>query len=183
MTRVARVWARLGVWIAGGTAGVPAFRPEGELRRDRVVGVLVGVLVEERHAHVELGVLRDVHPAASVSRLYWGSEHRWVDLLNASEVGDMLVRECVRSVHYRYDDSEELPGPDDAYWTEPYRFPTYVRMGPGPAAWLAKQIACYEYQACEHPEWDGSEAHALCEAMRLQILRTLPGYEAAPWGI
>jgi hypothetical protein len=122
---------------------------------------------------------------------YFGSEKRWINSGNADEIGDMLVRECFRSVHYRYEDADEIPGPDDPYWGIPYRF---VRNGANLAgaqvattspsgAWLAKQLDHYEYQACEHPEWAESEASALVCALRLRILKTLPGYDEAPWGV
>lgn len=48
------------------------------------------------------------------------------------------------------------------------------------SAELAKGIANYEYQSCEHPEWESSEARAFCLAMKEAILSSLPGYDAAP---
>ncbi len=42
-------------------------------------------------------------------------------------------------------------------------------------------IKCYEYQTCEHPEWEQSAAHAFCDALRDLLIGCLPGYEAAPW--
>ena len=40
-------------------------------------------------------------------------------------------------------------------------------------------IDVYEYQACEHPEWETSEARAFCDALRRGLTRMLPGAEAS----
>ena len=44
------------------------------------------------------------------------------------------------------------------------------------AAKILAAISCYEYQACEHPEWLASEAKAFCDALRMHMIRMLPGY-------
>jgi len=48
---------------------------------------------------------------------------------------------------------------------------------------LAKQVDCYSYQACEHPSWEESRAHAICESIRYNLLSQHPDYDEAPWGI
>jgi hypothetical protein len=48
---------------------------------------------------------------------------------------------------------------------------------------VLKAIAFYTYQSCEHPGWATSEARDLCDQIRDAVIRTLPGYDAAPWGI
>lgn len=91
----------------------------------------------------------------------------------ADQVVLMLHDENVRSVNHRYDE-EDLTAP-----------PTYrrTRLESDPV-WLLKAINGYEYQACEHPEWDGSEAQRFCEALTGLAVRRLPGYDAAPtWSI
>jgi hypothetical protein len=106
--------------------------------------------------------------------------HREVTHENASDIGQMLVLECVRSVGYRYPDSDagagDLPGPCDAYYLEPYVYPARVgelpRLSTGA---LASLIGCFEYQSCEHPEWRESEAFAFCATLKDRLLRALPG--------
>ena len=114
-------------------------------------------------------------------------------------LGQKLVDECVKSVAYRYPGSKlgELPGPCDPYYLKPYRFedPKYLPT----AAELAKAIACYRYQSCEHPEWVRSYACRLTERIGQEIATNVPAakrmldvtehremvwpeYEAAPWG-
>jgi len=120
-----------------------------------------------------------------------------IELVPPSVIGQRLVDECVASVHARYPDTNpdegDLPGPSDAYYMGPYVWEPYIRgearglcrVIPPPAstAVIAKQIAHYEYQSCEHEDWDASEAHAFCRALADGLLCSLPGWEAAPWGI
>lgn len=86
----------------------------------------------------------------------------------AGMVGAMLVAENRRSVDYRYDEAEE---------EEPYVF-NALQGRPDPVVVL-KAIACYEYQACETPDWEESEAYAFCQALRHRMIGALPGYDDA----
>ncbi len=120
-----------------------------------------------------------------------------IELVGPSVIGQRLVDECVASVHARYPDTEpdegDLPGPNDAYYMGPYIWEPYRRgstrgswlVAPPPAstAVIAKQIAHYEYQSCEHARWDASEAHAFCRSLAEGLLCSLPGWNEAPWGI
>jgi hypothetical protein len=90
----------------------------------------------------------------------------------AGRVGAMLLAENRRSVDHRYDEQE---------WEEPYLF-TPLSGVPDPVIVL-KAIACYRYQACEHPGWPSSEAAAFCDALQTRAIGCLPGYAAAPWEI
>ena len=91
---------------------------------------------------------------------------------NAETWGAALLAENRRSVNHRYDESE---------WEAAYSF-TEIRGDLDPVAILAA-IDCYEYQSCEHPEWQSSEAHAFCAALRNLMIHKLPGYADAPWEI
>lgn len=100
---------------------------------------------------------------------------------NASEVGQMLLDECIASVSCRYgeDGLTELPGPANAEWVIPYK---YKRMANPPTpVEVLKLIDCYRYQSCEHPEWDDSEAHCFSKALQARTIDLLPGYDEAPW--
>lgn len=96
-------------------------------------------------------------------------------------VGLMLLTENVNSVRYRYEDTplDHLPGPLTAYWTKPY---SYSPMGKVPTAVQGlKLVACLDYQSCEHPGWEASNAHKFCESLKDALINVLPGYEEAPW--
>lgn len=94
---------------------------------------------------------------------------------NASEVGLMLLAQNYASVNFRYAEKDddfpmyrfrELPG-------IPSRHPVTV----------LKALDGYEYQACETPDWEETEAHAFCQALRKRMIHKLPGYDDAPWSI
>jgi hypothetical protein len=107
----------------------------------------------------------------------------------ADETGRLLWQECQRSVAHRYprDKDGEWPGP----WfpdldrgltlvdIERYVFePLEGRVDP-----QVVEIATssYQYQSCEHPEWEGSEAFRLSNALREAAEQILPGYQQR-WG-
>jgi hypothetical protein len=111
---------------------------------------------------------------------------RTLDHETAQRVGRMLTDAVVASVKHRYpDDSDDtLPGPNDHYWTDPSLTFDYQRARPLTAIEALKAISGYEYQACELPEWDGSEAQRFCETLRDALINALPGYrDAATWDI
>jgi len=106
---------------------------------------------------------------------------RQLELDELDELGDMLLRECVRSVSHTYSDNRALPGTGESpYYLEPYKWPG-TRIELGPVA-VIKLVHCLEYQSCEHPEWEQSEARRFCEAFRKKLEHVLPGYDEAPWG-
>lgn len=89
----------------------------------------------------------------------------------ADRVGAMLWNENKASVDHRYQEANER----EVYDFTPSRVTDPVT--------ILKSLACYEYQSCEHPAWEASEAKAFCEALRDAVITMLPGYDAAPWGI
>jgi len=121
--------------------------------------------------------------SAFVVNLSWyhNGERHILDNSTADEVGQMLLDECVKSVCYRYDGSEmtNLPGRIDAEWLIPFKHHFHCHI-PTPVQALSI-ISCYEYQSCEHPEWEASSAKALCDRLRREAIHRLPGYDDAPW--
>lgn len=104
-----------------------------------------------------------------------GGAVEWRELTRetAGRVGVMLWAENFKSVGHRYGES--------ATETKLYEFERFA--GPVEPVQVLKAVACFEYQSCEHDEWERSEAHAFCEALRHAAINRLPGYEAAEWGI
>jgi len=95
---------------------------------------------------------------------------------NASQIGQMLWKQNYMSVNYRYDENDQVE------ISEPYTH----RMLPGrqiDPVWTIKAIHCFQYQSCEHPGWETSEAYAYCQTLMNSMTHCLPGYEQAPWGI
>ncbi|MER5754385.1 hypothetical protein [Streptomyces sp. NPDC002088] len=102
----------------------------------------------------------------------YGKVVRELTRANAGYVGAMLLAENRRSVDHRYAEEE---------WEQPYLFQSLPGV-PNPVAVL-KALDGFEYQACEHPEWETSEAFNFCDSLRRTAIKKLPGYEDAPWEV
>ena len=90
----------------------------------------------------------------------------------ADTMGATLWKENFKSVNYRYGEKKSSPS---------YKFAPYPKAIDG--AVLLKNIACLEYQSCEHKGWKGSEALKFLDDLKDAAIAHLPGYDAAPWGI
>lgn len=103
-----------------------------------------------------------------------------IPLTEATEVGRMLWDENHRSVNYRY--RETTPTPDYSFEGIEARLDDTV---------VGVQVACYEYQSCEHPGWETSRARELCSLLADAICARngwesaddAPGWDRAPWGV
>jgi hypothetical protein len=97
---------------------------------------------------------------------------REVNHENAGTWGATLLAENRRSVNHRYAEDEI---------ESPYVFSPI--LGHLSAVAILKAIDCYEYQSCEHPGWESSEAYDFCQALRANMIRALPGYSDAAYEI
>jgi hypothetical protein len=97
--------------------------------------------------------------------------YRELNTQSAETVGAMLAAQNQRSVNFRYAEEEieavYQHGPTGSY---------------SPVE-LLKIVKCYEYQSCETPDWETTEAHNFCAALKDQLIHLLPGYDEAPWAI
>ena len=117
--------------------------------------------------------LIDLLVSAAGGKLSWYHNDVWHYATDPTEVGRMLLAENRRSIDYRY--SEHEPVPD-------YTFRRVTGIGEAISdAQVAQAIFCFDYQACETPDWETSEAYAFCQALKDQLLRELPGYRDALW--
>ena len=106
---------------------------------------------------------------------YYHNGERHTPASGPSAFERMLLEQNVVSLAARYGGEERLRYPE----VQTYTFrPPRVLMTPGA---VAKALACYRYQACEDDGWETSEAHAATLALQLDLLSSLPGYEAAEW--
>ena len=91
---------------------------------------------------------------------------------NFQDIVDILINENYRSVNYRYREQEE---------------PHKVTYTPIPMKYskvdILKACDCYDYQACETPDYEQSQAAKIIHKIRMNAIRTMPGYDQAPWGI
>jgi hypothetical protein len=96
---------------------------------------------------------RDVHALPQQSGHWYKPNFRgcqnWA-LEQMDDVGEMLVKENLSSIHACYPDTvtdpESTPGPIEQYWLQPYGHETPKRKLTVVEA--LKAIACYEYPAC-----------------------------------
>lgn len=94
----------------------------------------------------------------------------------------MLWRENYRSVNYRYGERLRVP---EYHYAPPRAL--YLKSDvsgyvPLPGV-LAKQISCYDYQTCEHPTYYTSRARSAMLSLSESLLRCVPGYDYAGWGV
>lgn len=98
-----------------------------------------------------------------------------VDCQNQEQfTAETLLTENAKSVNYRYEGDKNDP-------TITYR--CEARFLNLPAVEVIKLCNCYDYQACEHPEYEASAAAGIVDALRKHYINELPGYDAAPWGL
>lgn len=91
---------------------------------------------------------------------------------DATMLGKELSKANVMSVNTRYpQDKEDLPFV--------YKFKTDLHWS-GRAVEALKLCDCLEYQSCE---WETSRAKKLLDACRSRIIKKLPGYTDAKWGL
>lgn len=145
------------------------------------------------HAIVQTAIEGPTDVASDVwlhhGTLKWFYQGKWGELLRAplaytreapcfQEVVKLLLAENVRSVKYRYEDEfprlfgRHTPLP---YYTVPRRSQR-VRI-----VQAFKLIDCLDYQCCEPPDWEQSEAFCFLQALRKHLWQNLPGYEDAAW--
>ena len=90
---------------------------------------------------------------------------------DAEKAGAMLSATNRESVNHRYNENEI---------EEMYSFRRVFELE---AVQVIKALDCYEYQSCEHPEWEASEALNFCNALRSMAGHKIPGYDDAQWEI
>jgi hypothetical protein len=131
---------------------------------------------------------RETAAAATDSADYFRrleSIRRTVTRENAQRVARLLMVANVASVAHRYPDDApaELPGPRPAYWVEDAPAFDVVGARTFSAVHGLSMLAGFEYQACELPGWEGSEAGRFLDALQDALIRALPGYADGPWTV
>ncbi len=94
---------------------------------------------------------------------------------SVDEIGRELWGENVSSVNYRYGAEDETP---------PY---TFTMPDLTTVTVIYKQARCYDYQSCEHPQWEASTAYRwinlLIRKLDPMVDDSSDAYSLAPWGI
>jgi hypothetical protein len=89
------------------------------------------------------------------------------DRIDAERTFDLLLDENLKSVGYRYPDMQRVSD-----WCEDgeaaYTW-SLVAVKDYSAEGLESVIRSYEYQSCEHPEWEQSAVYSLCQLLRMTL--------------
>jgi len=136
---------------------------------------------------VDRNVIRFILATARHYGVYWQGvsfDHMSDD--HIATIGQMLWDENLKSIEYRYPDCvghpENLPGViDETYLFGPNDVASFAFGGIDPVQVL-KTCDCLEYQSCEHPEWEQSDACKFLTMVRHRAVSALPGYDDAKWG-
>ena len=106
-------------------------------------------------------------------------------------LGQRLWDENHASVNYRYDEQAACPrythaSTATASWEFPEKGAGSIRTIVRNPALVYKQVRCYEYQSCEHEQWESSVAAAYMRALKAALIAQL-GTDRMnnnqPWGI
>lgn len=95
-----------------------------------------------------------------------------IELNDGDEVGRCLLAANYASVNFRY----KLKGVAHA-WTFKH---AQTQRG---AVEIIKACQCFDYQACELPDYKNTTAARIVSDIKSRAIASLPGYDAAPWGI
>lgn len=113
---------------------------------------------------------------ASTNRVkpYYGNPGRsWEVFKQEQETVEILYRENIKSVAYRYPDWGEAQ--DNIVYNPRATILTPVQV--------IKACHCLGYQSCEHEGWKTSTAKAILDDIEAAAVRALRGYEDAAWEI
>lgn len=98
---------------------------------------------------------------------------------DAGDIAQALARENINSINARYPDSDTE---GDNLFILNCRDIARKGTKQYQAVEIIKAAQCFEYQACEHDEWNTSDAKTVIDKIISAAIRQLPGYDAAPWG-
>lgn len=138
---------------------------------DCLVTIIEG-LIGSAHWHAYSTTYANRHMGVPLDKLGW---------VNKDKLGQLLWAENHKSINYRY--KSGTTDPDYRY-----EVPREVSSH-GLCMSIAQKVRlfdCYEYQTCEHPEWQTSPLKMLCGKMTNALLRSaIPKaeWEATRWGI
>lgn len=88
-----------------------------------------------------------------------------------SDVGQILKDENYRSVNARYNEKE---------LSTQYQYKVANKYSP---VELLKLCDCYDYQACKAGDYTETLACEVIDCIRRRLIKLLPGYDDAMWGI
>jgi hypothetical protein len=105
--------------------------------------------------------------------VYIGNPTTHLDFFDQSDlIANILYRANVDSVNYRYREHEPI-----------FNFKYKTAGVYAKPIEIIKACDCFDYQACEVPNYDETPAAKLIDSIRREAIRCLPGYDGAAWSI
>lgn len=98
-------------------------------------------------------------------------------ILEADSMFTALALENWRSVRYRYGAGDERPAPAPR---EGIQLAQFAELSP---VEVIKACECLDYQSCEHPSYERSDAKRLIDTIKNAAIGELPGYRGAAWEV
>ncbi len=100
----------------------------------------------------------------------------------------ILAKENINSVRYRYQERlTDRTEQEDADYIQacarPWLEGTSGKVPVRETIEVLKLMDSLDYQSCEHPDWETSDAYRLLNRIRMQAIPRLPGYAISPWTI
>ena len=106
-----------------------------------------------------------------------------IELSDATTVARILMAENIKSIDYRYPDNEGSYSAEYSIGSVTEQDRSRIDMIAFTPVELLKLIHCLNYQSCGHSTWQESLAYCILKAFERSLLRRLPGYDEAPWGL
>lgn len=141
-------------------------------------------IVSENHIIylVAAALSRRINRGSHGKFTWWNNEAKEIsqyDPEGAAAFATELWQENVKSVNYRYPND---PAPIDLFTITPNKLDDMLNAWDFEPVQVLKAISCLDYQSCEHPEWETSNAHAFLEGLKNAAIASLAGYSEAAWG-
>jgi hypothetical protein len=141
-------------------------------------------IVEENHIIylVAAALSRRINRGSHGKFTWWNGEAKEIshyDPAGAAAFAAELWQENVKSVNHRYPND---PAPIDLFTIAPQKIDDMLHGWDFEPVQVLKAISCLNYQSCEHPEWETSNAHAFLERLKNAAIASLVGYSEAAWG-
>lgn len=119
-------------------------------------------------------ILSNIFCGASETLHLRGSNFNLSSRADVQALGQILLNENIKSVNSRYNESQT---PHFYKFDYSARYFNYKNC----KVQALSLLACYEYQASEHPGYSESDAAALVKMIRNRIIKQLPGYSDTEW--
>ena len=120
---------------------------------------------------------------AELAKVYANRLYMGFDASRRDNAARTLAEENIRSIRYRYPDADEMEMVPEGFVEACVELATIESKISYSPVELLKAADCLDYQSCETPDWESTRACEILNEIRLILIKRLPGYEEAAWGL